>query len=285
MKNSKALFHDFVRQLTLPESGEEIRSLAHIVFDHVFALGRADVLADKVVPVSKEQQQRLEEIVQRINRHEPVQYVLGEAEFYGRTFAVNPSVLIPRPETEELVREALTYAQGSSSKTLKVMDIGTGSGCIPITFKLERTRAEVFATDVSAEALAVAAKNAEQLKADVRFIKNDVLREELPVQELDIVISNPPYIAASEKEQMQLNVVGFEPHLALFVPEEDPLVFYKTIVAKAFKALRPSGMLIVEINERFGKEVGLLFEASGFSEVSVMKDIGGKERIVRGIRR
>lgn len=284
MKNSKALFHDFVRQLTLPESGEEIRSLAYIIFDHVFALGRADVLAGKAIAVSNDQQERLEEIVRRINTHEPVQYVLGKAEFYGRTFTVNPSVLIPRPETEELVLEALKYC-GPSSGALKVMDIGTGSGCIPITFKLECKKAEVYATDISAEALAVAEKNAVRLKADVHFIKNDILREELPVPELDIVISNPPYIAASEKEQMQLNVVGFEPHLALFVPEEDPLVFYKAITAKALKVLRPSGMLIVEINERFGREVKGLFEEGGFGEVSVIKDIGGKERIVRGMKR
>lgn len=284
MKNSKALFHDFVRQITLPESEEEIRSLAYIIFDHVFALGRADVLADKPVSVSKDQQESLEEIVRRINTHEPVQYVLGEAEFYGRTFTVSPSALIPRPETEELVREALKYSS-SSSGAIKVMDIGTGSGCIPVTFKLERTAAEVYATDISAEALAVAAENAARLKAEVHFIKHDVLRDELPVPDLDLVISNPPYIAASEKEQMQLNVVGFEPHLALFVPEEDPLVFYKAIAAKAFKALRPSGILIVEINERFGREVKGLFEENGFSEISVMKDIGGKERIVRGIKR
>lgn len=284
MKNSKALFHDFVRQITLPEGVEEIRSLTYIVFDHVFALGRADVLADKAVSVSNDQEQKLEEIVRRINTHEPLQYVLGEAEFYGRKFMVNPSVLIPRPETEELVMEALMY-RSPSSGALKVMDIGTGSGCIPITFKLEQKKAEVFATDISAEALAVAKKNAERLRAEVRFIKSDVLREELPVPELDIVISNPPYIAASEKEQMQLNVVGFEPHLALFVPEEDPLVFYKAITAKAFKSLRPSGMLIVEINERFGREVKLLFEENGFAEVSLMRDLGGKDRIVRGIKR
>ena len=286
MKNSKALFHDFVHRITLPESKEEIRSLTYVIFDHVFALSRTDLLADKVIPVSDDQRQRLEEIVQRVNAHEPVQYILGEAEFYGRAFTVDRSVLIPRPETEELVREVLEFMDRKqpSLKTITVMDVGTGSGCIPITLKLERPKAEVLATDISAEALMVAQQNAERLGANVRFIRNDILTEEISANDLDIVVSNPPYIAAREKEQMQPNVVKFEPHLALFVPENDPLIFYKALAVKAAKALRPSGMLCVEINERFGKEVSALFVEAGFNRVSVVKDLNGKDRIVKGFK-
>jgi release factor glutamine methyltransferase len=285
MKNSKALFHDFVGRITLPESKDEVRSLAYVIFAHVFAVSRTDLLADKAIPVSEDQARKLDEIVQRVNAHEPVQYILGEAEFYSRTFTVNPSVLIPRPETEELVREVLEFMdRKQSSSAVTAMDVGAGSGCIPITLKLERTNASILATDVSHEALAVAQQNAARLKADVRFLRHDILREEIPANSLDIVVSNPPYIAAREKEQMQPNVVKFEPHLALFVTDDDPLIFYKALAEKAAKALRPSGMLCVEINERFGKEVRDLFKKNGFQKVSIVKDLNGKERIVKGVK-
>src|SRR5690606_16040387 len=166
--------------------------------------------------------------------------------FFGRTFVVSPAVLIPRPETEELVLQILQYIESHLQDSYKILDIGTGSGCIPITLALALNQAEVLATDVSAEAIALAKENANRLKARVTFLLHDILREELDVVGLDVLVSNPPYITSVEKLHMQANVTRFEPHLALFVSDEDPLIFYKAISRKAKKALRPGGLLIFE---------------------------------------
>ncbi|HYG20739.1 MAG TPA: peptide chain release factor N(5)-glutamine methyltransferase [Ohtaekwangia sp.] len=283
MKNSKALFEDFIRQINTTDDADDTRSVAFLVFEALFSVTRTDVMAGKHLPLSEAQQHRLGEIARRLNAHEPVQYVLGEAVFYERTFVVNRDVLIPRPETEELVREVLNEIP--SQKTgLKVIDIGTGSGCIPVTLKLARNDLEVYATDISEEALNVAHMNAVRLHADVRFFKNDVLSEALPVTGLDVVVSNPPYIAREEKGTMAKRVVQYEPDQALFVSNDDPLLFYRRIVDHARKSLCAGGMIFVEINERFGNDVAIVFRDAGFSGVSVIKDLSGKDRIVKGIK-
>jgi release factor glutamine methyltransferase len=280
MNNSKTLFQDFLSQITLNEDKAEIISMAHLVFDRVLGISKFDLLSQKQTQATANELEKLSDIVKRINQHEPIQYILGEADFFGRRFKVNTSVLIPRPETEELVREVKKFSHAAAA----ILDIGTGSGCIPITLALEISGSQVSATDISDKALMVANENAKNLGAAVPFVQHNILTEEIPFRYLDIVVSNPPYIALSEKENMASNVKDFEPHLALFVPENDPLIFYKAITAKAQVALKPGGVLCVEINERFGDKVKELFQDEGFSEVTVIRDLSGKERIVRGIK-
>lgn len=279
MNNSKLLFHDFVKAITLPESREEIQGIAYLMFENLLGLSKAQILAEKAIAISPSDEAKLRDAVQRINQHEPVQYVLGEADFFGRKFKVSPAVLIPRPETEELVRLVIDC---TTTEGPRVLDIGTGSGCIPVTLALEIPGSIVYATDVSAEALMVAKDNATKLNAKVTFIENDILKEELTLRALDVVVSNPPYIAPEEQRDMKSNVVDHEPHLALFTPGDDPLIFYRSIVSKAKAALRSGGLLCVEINERHGEAVGELFTTAGYKDVQIIKDLSGKDRIVKG---
>ena len=306
MKNSKALFRYLVSRIH-SDDVEEINAMAYIVLEHLFSISRTDVLADKSVAMSPAAEEKMETILNRLNTGEPLQYVLGEAEFYGRTFKVRPGVLIPRPETEELVRlvvgelgarsqkpgagsqepGARSQEPGVSSQKsnafVRVLDIGTGTGCIPVTLFLEMVGVEVFAVEVSETAIAVARENASRLNAKVDIVQLDILKDSLPWENLDVIVSNPPYIPWSEKVNMHRNVTDFEPELALFVSEEDPLIFYKAIARQASRALRRSGLLAVEINERFGEGVASVFREEGFQEVAIIKDIFGKERIVKGV--
>ena len=285
MNNSKAIFHDFVRQITLTDDAEEISAITHLVFEKLFDITRTDILREKELLLSDAQKTFLKDVIRRINDHEPVQYILGEALFFGRNFLVNPSVLIPRPETEELIREILAYVKAHSKKaTVKILDIGTGSGCIPVTLSLEIPRCEVYATDISQDAIHVAKLNSKIHRANVSFVLNDILKEDIPFPSLDVVVSNPPYITFSEKGEIKSNVVDHEPHLALFVPENDALIFYKVLAVKGFNALKNQGLLCVEINERFGREVSEIFSKAGFREVKILKDISGKDRIVSGTK-
>ena len=281
MKNSKTLFHDFVARVTIPESRDEIQSIAYLVFENIFGLTKSAILGEKIVSLTPELQNRLHEHLERINRSEPVQYVLGESYFYGRIFGVNPSVLIPRPETEELVRCVIKFAR-DKKKRFRIFDIGTGSGCIAITLSLELEAVEVFGTDISSAALTTASANAQQLRAKVQFLNHDVLNSSLPFS-TDIIVSNPPYIGFDEVKTMSKNVVDYEPKEALFVGAEDPLLFYKAIVKTARESLTPEGLLAVEINERFGKDVRRLFVANDFCEVELIQDAFGKDRIVKGV--
>jgi len=288
MKNSKALFQYLVQQITLNEDPDEIHNMAYYILENLVGLSRTDILSERSID-SSFSEEKIREVVKRINQHEPLHYILGEAYFFGRKFMVNPAVLIPRPETEELVQVILseikkqpTSSEADSDK-IKILDIGTGSGCIPITLALEVPNASVFAVDISEDALQVAWQNSDLLSASVTFSKLDILKDEIPFQYLDVIVSNPPYIALSEKKDMRHNVVDYEPHLALFVEENDPLIFYKAITSKSKNVLKPGGLLAVEINERFGKETAELFELNNFQNVEIIKDLSGKERIVKGI--
>lgn len=282
MKNSKTLFQDFVKRLTIEESREELKSIAYLVFENVFGFTKTDVLVDKEIDLSPAEKNRLNEIAERINNHEPVQYILGECFFYGRIFKVNPSVLIPRPETEELVRCVIDFARRREKANCGVLDIGTGSGCIATTLALELRGAKVFATDVSERALELASANAAMLGANVQFLQHNVLREALAFS-VDIVVSNPPYIAWNERSAMARNVTDYEPELALFVDSNDPLLFYKAIVNRAKESLSLNGLLAVEINERFGEDVRKLFAENDLREVEILQDALGKDRIVKGV--
>jgi release factor glutamine methyltransferase len=190
--------------------------------------------------------------------------------------------LIPRPETELLARFVIDQLRGSRAK--KVLDIGTGSGCLAITIALEVPNTNVHATDVSTEALSMARHNARKLQARVEFQTHDILSDPLTFGPLDIVVSNPPYVLESEQQDMEPNVKEFEPAVALFVPDTDPLLFYKIIAEKALASLVPNGVLITEINELFGQETKALFQTIGFKEVTILQDLEGKDRFVSGIR-
>jgi release factor glutamine methyltransferase len=216
---------------------------------------------------------------EKLKTGEPIQYILGKGPFYGREFLVNEHTLIPRNETEELVHLILHQ---NPQPGLKILDIGTGTGCIPITLDLELKGATIYGLDVSEKALEIARKNDELLYSNVKFLQADILQEmpELPI--LDVLVSNPPYIPISEKSKMHRNVLNYEPHLALFVPDEDPLIFYQVIAEKGKKLLKAGGKIYFEINERLGKEVLNLLLSFGYKNVRVIQDMNGKDRIVFG---
>lgn len=237
-------------------------------------LSLTDILSEKEV-----ENQDFSEIIMRVNHHEPLQYIFGEADFYGRKFKVSSSVLIPRPETELLIQEVLKQ----NFRAPRILDIGTGSGCIAITLKLEIPNSKIVALDVSENALTVAKKNSESLNANVEFFRQNFLQG-ISLGEFDLIVSNPPYVCASEKTSMDKNVLAFEPDQALFVPDEDPLLFYKAIALQSKTMLKSEGKIYVEINERFGKETKELFERSGFNSVQVIKDLDGKDRIVSAVK-
>jgi release factor glutamine methyltransferase len=270
LANSKAVFQEIKSKLTLNDSNE-IRAISMALMEKYYRLTWAEIIAEKRI-----ESQDLSSIIARLNRHEPLQYVVGEAEFYGRKFIVNPSVLIPRPETELLVRSVL------QTKPLapRILDVGTGSGCIAITLALEIPNSKVYALEVSEKTLATAKENSNKLSANLTFFQNNFLQDHLELEPVDLIVSNPPYIRYSEKKSMESNVVNYEPHLALFVPDDDPLLFYRAIATKCKSLLKSSGKVFVEINEKFGNEVNDLFASSGFTNIEIVRDIDRKDRIV-----
>jgi release factor glutamine methyltransferase len=277
MKNSKDLFRDLRKQITLSEDAAEIESMLYLILEHIAGISRSDVISQKAISLTEKEERRIEEVIKRLNTQEPVQYILGKADFFGRVFLVNPSVLIPRSETELLIDEIVKEA---STAPGKLLDIGTGSGCIAITLAKELPDKTVIAFDISGAALKTASENATELLAQVDFRKTDILTEDIPFNDLEIIVSNPPYVTVSEKHSMNSNVLNNEPHLALFVPDNDPLVFYKAIAAKGFAALKSGGKIYVEINEQFGKETSDAFQKEGFTMIRIVKDLQGKDRVV-----
>ncbi len=224
--------------------------------------------------------------MEELKTGKPLQYVLGETEFYGLRFKVNPSVLIPRPETEELVEWIISDLPKpkTSIEGLKIIDIGTGSGCIPISLKKNLPEAQLFALDISPEALDVSIQNAALNQTTVNFIQADILNllnKQLIAEKFGIIVSNPPYVTDAEKEQMLPNVLQHEPHLALFVPDNDPLIFYKAIADFAIKHLDTTGSLYLEINENLGEETVQLLKQMGFKKIVLRQDLSGKDRMIR----
>ncbi|HWB24025.1 MAG TPA: peptide chain release factor N(5)-glutamine methyltransferase [Chitinophagaceae bacterium] len=264
----------------------EAANIADMVMEHVTAQRRIDRIVYKDLPVSMLQQAMLEELTLQLLKHTPVQYVLHEAWFAGMKFYVDENVLIPRPETEELVDWICQIQATGIRQPVSVLDIGTGSGCIPVSIKKKFPEWDVYAVDISAGALAVAQKNAILNEVNINFHLLDILDVQasagLPV--FDIIISNPPYIRESEAATMHNNVLVFEPHTALFVPDEDALLFYRTIADFALEHLNPGGFLFFEINESLGKEVCGLLAARGFEHIELRKDLQGKDRMVRAKR-
>jgi release factor glutamine methyltransferase len=274
MINSKTLFQQLTQQIHLAEDPDEIKSIVYLLFEKEFGLRRTDVMAEKEIPFID--QERVSTLLQRINSEEPIQYILEEAEFYSRRFYVNSSVLIPRPETELIIQLAKAEKVLPSS----ILDIGTGSGCLAITLALEIPKCRVYGLDISEKALAVARTNSELLKADVHFLYCDILTQTPDLSSLDLIVSNPPYVMEKERIQMSRNVVAFEPALALFVPDSNPLLFYYAIAQKGKKMLRPKGIVLVEINETLGEETSHLFQQVGYN-TEIVTDINGKDRVLR----
>ncbi|MGQ7867942.1 peptide chain release factor N(5)-glutamine methyltransferase [Sunxiuqinia sp. sy24] len=257
----------------------EIESLIRIIFEKLRHYTLSDLMLKENVVLSERESQEIKQIVARLKKQEPIQYILGETEFYGLTFKVSPNVLIPRPETEELVDWILKSRQTTAPR---ILDVGTGSGCIPISLKKHWPKAEILACDISEDALDVARENAGLNKTEVAFFHLNILNPLLPESfgGIDILVSNPPYVTESEKEVMSNLVLNNEPARALFVPDEDPLVFYQALATFALKHLRDGGQLFLEINEAFGKESEALLKESGFSNVTLRKDINGKNRMI-----
>jgi release factor glutamine methyltransferase len=283
MRNSKAVFSEIISSIQMNESMEEKEAVAMMLMGHFFGLSRSEVLMNSPVDFLHDRQMQLRSALSRINSGEPVQYVIGTAHFLGNDFLVTPDVLIPRPETEELVMEIVEFIWTAKLSHCRLMDIGTGTGCIPISVAL-RCPGEYFATDVSSDALSVARKNSERLRAKVTFMHHDILQEDLSLNDLHVLVSNPPYIAQSEIETMKENVVKHEPHLALFVDDDDPLIFYKKISRQGRKILKGEGLIIFEINERFGSSVAKVLDEDGYNNVKIVSDLSGKERIVKAIQ-
>ena len=277
----------------------EAGNIATWVLEKITGTGRLDRLVKRDQPLVVHHLHELTRVVQRLQQFEPVQYVLGEAPFAGLKFFVDKNVLVPRPETEELVawivsnvkeegKKVFEKATAGADKTdeLKILDVGTGCGCIALALKNAMPLAEVWGCDSSDGALNVARRNGAELDARVDFIALNFLdaaqRRQLPT--VDIIVSNPPYVPFKDKNTMQANVLEYEPHSALFVPDDDPLVFYEAIAEFGKTRLHPGGKLYVEIHEDLGSSVVMLFKKHGYSEVVLKKDLQGKDRMVRAER-
>lgn len=273
------------RIATSYEDGEA-RAIARILIEELFGLSYTDIVCGATDQLSADDTLRLDTAVRRIEQGEPLQHVLGYADFCGNHFGVNASVLIPRPETEWLVDEGERLMNGASnaapSAPKRILDIGTGSGCIAISLKLRLGEAYVEAWDISEEALRTAESNAKALKAEVAFCKRDALRAEESVAHWDLIVSNPPYICDSERANMDDNVLLHEPHTALFVPDDDPLRFYRAIARYALRSLNNGGSLLFECNMRYAEATGEMMREMGFEDVTVNDDCFGLPRFVKG---
>ncbi|MCX6317364.1 MAG: peptide chain release factor N(5)-glutamine methyltransferase [Bacteroidetes bacterium] len=265
-----------------PVYGEgEASQLADMVMEHITGSGKTERMLYKNEPILPAEEARVKDYTERLKQQEPVQYILREAWFGNQKFYVDPAVLIPRPETEELV-DWIIQDHRTAASPLRILDIGTGSGCIPITLKKNMPNTEVWAIDISVGALLVAQQNADKIGAAVQFQQLDILDKgnwpSLPI--FDIIVSNPPYIPEHNKSSMHPNVLEHEPHIALFVPDTDALVFYKAIADFAATHLAPNGQLYFEIHEDLGQAVLEMLTGKGF-EAQLKKDMQQKDRMVR----
>ena len=282
LKNYKTTF---LNELSALYDEKEIDSFFYLILESFHHKKRIDLALEPEMEMDALQLLRWESALAELKKQKPIQYILGETEFYGLPFLVNENVLIPRPETEELVALILAEGKGKREKgKVRILDIGTGSGCIPIALKKNLPEAEVSAIDVSEEALATAMKNAKLNQVDVHFRLQDILAAQDLESSFDIIVSNPPYVRHLEKIEIQPNVLQYEPHLALFVADNNALLFYRKITALAQKHLTPKGKLYFEINQYLGKETVALVESFGFTEVRLHQDIYGNDRMISAVK-
>lgn len=274
----------FIDRLTTLYEASELENIFFIILTDIFGYSRNALLLNKSISLNDDQLGQLEEIINRLSTGEPVQYITGHTPFMGLSFQVNEHVLIPRPETEELVDFIICDLKKSAAPEPRIIDIGTGSGCIPVTIKKYIDKASVYAIDISRGALEVANQNATKLHCPVHFMLADILEWDIIFTEdikFDVIVSNPPYITHAEQQHMHPNVLQFEPHLALFVEDQAPLLFYETIASFALVHLAKGGSLYFEINRNFGEEVKDLLRKKGFKDILLKQDMHGADRIIR----
>ncbi|MBC5864452.1 peptide chain release factor N(5)-glutamine methyltransferase [Flavobacterium turcicum] len=272
----------FIQESTPICSAEEAESFFYIILEDLQQLKRVDLALNPDLSLSEEQLNKWNAYLSQLKLEIPVQYVLGKTNFFGLDFEVNPAVLIPRPETEELVDWIIeSQKETSKDQNLRIIDIGTGSGCIAISLAKNIPNAQVTALDVSVDALATAQKNAQNNKVDVVFKNQNILETNDLQEQFDVIVSNPPYIRNLEKVEIKKNVLDYEPHLALFVENDNALIFYKKIAELAQKNLKPNGFLFFEINQYLGPEMIGMLQGLGFKNIILKKDIYGNDRMIR----
>ena len=285
METVKDVFTKYRTALQPLYDAQETDAIVLTVLKEVTGQSNAYLKAFPEYEITADMQTKLKQILDQLITGKPLQYVLGHTEFYGLPFKVNPSVLIPRPETEELVDWVLNSNLPPSA--INILDIGTGSGCIAISLKKNLPNAPVWAMDISATALKTAKENAELNSVNVNFIEADVLNStqifNLLPSTFNLLISNPPYVTPTDKQLMHTNVTDFEPHSALFVSQEDPLLFYKAIADLAIEKLVKGGLLFFEINESYGNEMLSMLTNKGFKEIELRKDMSGRDRMIKAV--
>ncbi len=272
----------FLNQLKEEYPGEEANSLFHLLVKHFLGWERLDLALNPSKKISSAEEEKLDAALGRLLSHEPIQYITGETEFYGFTFKVNKNVLVPRPETEELVEWIKEDLISSGKERVNILDVGTGSGCIAVSLAKIFPQSKVSAIDVSAEALKVAAENAKENRTTINLIHADIFNLESLPGKFDVIVSNPPYVREHEKNEMQRNVLEYEPSLALYVKDNDPLIFYKKITKLAIEGLHPGGKLYFEINQYLGDQTLKIIKDSDLSG-EIKKDIFGNDRMLRAI--
>ncbi|MCB2194363.1 MAG: peptide chain release factor N(5)-glutamine methyltransferase [Bacteroidetes bacterium] len=260
----------------------EIDSFIFLIFDHLLGISRTQLLLSKENEINEGTFLKINNIISELKSYRPIQYILGETEFYDLKFKVFDNILIPRPETEELVDWII---KDHSNTSIKILDIGTGSGCIAVSLAKNMPNAVVYASDISELALKAAETNSKINNTSLHLLQFDILNPPSDQdKKFDIIVSNPPYVTEKEKSLMQQNVLDYEPELALFVPDNDPLLFYRSILDFGLQHLKPKGNIYFEINEAFGQEMISLMQKKGFSDNILLRDINGKDRMVRGIK-
>ena len=286
LKNIEHLFH---KELDNIYGKDEVFQFFYMCIESFYNLSRLDLALDTNLSITTEEQPKIMYALNHLKEEKPIQYLLGETDFYGLTFKVTEDTLIPRPETEELVELIINILKSEfpNTEVLNLLDIGTGTGCIAISLAKHIAKAKVNAIDISEEALKIAKSNAVENDVEVNFIEQNILDNVEAINtinklgQLDVIVSNPPYVRELEKQEIKPNVLENEPHLALFVSDENPLIFYKTITEIAEKQLKPNGFLFFEINQYLGKEMKALVESYAFKSVEIIKDGFGNDRMLK----
>ncbi len=276
----KAITRQINKNLSCSYTVGEISALTRIIATELLGVSQMAFYLKDDITLTAEQQTLFDNAIERLKKQEPIQYILGYSDFCGLRFKVTPATLIPRPETSELVEWIVSEARGNGN----ILDIGTGSGCIAVSLAHKLPQSKVTAWDISTDALAVAAENSKANGCAVAFEEVDILAYKPTGKQFDIIVSNPPYIKENEKPAMHSNVLDWEPHTALFVPDSDPLLFYRTIAEKGMQILKPGGRLYFEINRAHGKETMEMLSALGYTSIELRKDFAENDRMIRAVK-
>lgn len=287
--NLKELQHNFHDQLDTLYGKNEVQSFFKLLVEHRLKLKPIEIIIHPELSISKDDNDYFEDAIKRLRKEEPIQYIIGETEFFGLPFKVNPNTLIPRPETEELVQWIIDDQKKNNNPSLAILDIGTGSGCIAVSLAKQFSNSEVFALDVSPKALLAAKENSKLNEVGISFIEADILnlatfKSSINLPKYDIIVSNPPYVRELEKSSIKNNVLQHEPHLALFVQNDDALQFYKAICDFAVFNLKSKGNLYFEINQYLGPEMIQLLKLYNFESIELRKDLFGNDRMIKAMK-